>query len=129
MAGDNDGGPSAAFRFIDDDAVKPARIEHGCEELWFGDRAGPQYNFLVYFFEDARARIRARAYLDEIDKVTIFPATLKNSDGGPQAEIEAPELWAGALAYLRRRYLHVTPYDPRHQKSSKLSVGARPKRS
>ncbi len=92
--------------------VEPVAIEHLCEELWFGDRLGERHNFLEYIFEDARARILARAYLSEIERVTIANAFLKTSDSSPPAEIDAPELRAGARAYLRRRYLRVEPDDP-----------------
>jgi hypothetical protein len=103
---------SAQVRSVRKDAIEPIRIEHVCDELWFGERLGQRYNFLEYHFEDSRARIPARADLGQIEVATVYAAFLKNSDSGPYAEVEAPELRAGAIAYLRRRYLRIEPDDP-----------------
>src|SRR5277367_2014129 len=85
---------SQTFRPVSDDSISPTFIQHVCDELWFGDKLEQRYNFLNYVFDDARARILARAYLDHIHVVTVFPAFLRNSACGPSAEVEAPELRA-----------------------------------
>jgi hypothetical protein len=94
-----------------EDPIEPARIVHGCDDLWLGERLERRYNYLDYFFEQGGLRLRARAYLNEIGAVVVYPALLINSDDGPQAEVEAPELRAKAIAYLRRRFARIEPDD------------------
>lgn len=103
--------PAAPFHQSPPDPIEPARIIHGCDDMWFGDRLERRYNFLEYFFEEKGVVLRARAYLKEIDRVDLYPAYLINSNGNPEAQVEAPELRAKALVYLRRRFRRIEPED------------------
>ena len=87
-------------RFIEHDSIQPTQIEHKCEEIYFGDKLEQKYNYLVYHFEIDGAYFWARAYLDEIETVSLH---------GPfeSREIVAPiagQLDSGMIAYFRRRY-------------------------
>lgn len=59
-------------KFVEEDTLAPARIEHHCEEIHADGELEQKYNYLVYHFEMHGRYIWARAYLDEIDQVSIF---------------------------------------------------------
>lgn len=90
--------------FIDDDQILPTRIEHRCECILNAGAIEQRYNYLVYQFERASDSAIARAYLDQIDEVSILQM------GGklPVGEMRSTEFWRDVLAYLRRRYDTVT---------------------
>jgi len=83
-----------------DDPITP-KIEHAVEEIWSGGSLMERYNFLDYHFEQDGAYLRARAYLDDTQEVTLYGPFQK---GGPGTKIVAPEAEQAALAYLERRY-------------------------
>ena len=93
------------------DPIEPVRIEHGCDDLWLGEQLENRYNFFDYFFEEKGLGIRARAYLDDIATVVVFPALLLNSDQGVAAQVDAPEFRAKTIVYLRGRYRRIEPDD------------------
>lgn len=64
-----------------------------------------RYNYLLYVFESGEACVRARAYLDDIATVSIFPA--HRTGGSPTDFVVAPELRELVFAYLQRRYARI----------------------
>jgi len=78
----------------------PFRIKHH-SEMDFDPDTGEclyHYNYLEYWFVFAAGTVRARAYLDTISQVSLYPC--------PDGTHSEQEL-AGILAYLRRRYTTV----------------------
>ena len=109
------GAPMSDFRMDDQDAIAPARIVHNSEQIWNGNTLEENYNYLVYEFETDEHLYRARAYLDDIQKVSILGRFNRVSS---QPEILTSEqVDPRILAYLRRRYavimiLGPTGYEP-----------------
>jgi hypothetical protein len=91
----------------DGDPVAPTSIEHKIDDVYGGAdgrRLEQTYNFLDYHFELNGAYLRARAYLDEIQNVTLFgPFEAR----GNLRKITAPEAERVVIAYLSRRYSRV----------------------
>lgn len=83
-----------------DDAISP-KIERTVEELWDGNVLEQRYNFLDYHFEEGGAYLRARAYLDQMEAVTLFGPF---QERGSIAKVKADEAERAALTYLERRY-------------------------
>jgi len=99
--------PMRVFDDDDEDPVKPSLIEHRIENV-YGGADGKQleqsYNFLDYHFELNGAYLRARAYLDEMQNVTLFGPF---EGRGNLRKISAPEVETAVIAYLARRYSKV----------------------
>ncbi|MEW6435851.1 MAG: hypothetical protein AB1508_01620 [Pseudomonadota bacterium] len=91
----------------DEDQVTPTSIEHKIDDVYGGadgQRLEQRYNFLDYHFELNGAYLRARAYLDEIQNVTLF-GPFESRDN--LRKIAAPEAERAVVAYLARRYSRV----------------------
>lgn len=93
-----------------EDPISPVRITHGCDQLWRGDRLEQRYNFLDYEFETEAHRYRARAYLDDIQTVSIFGPFEKATTILTAAV--GVEIDHRVLAYLRRRYAVIKKPSP-----------------
>jgi len=97
------------MHFVEDDGdpVTPTSIEHKIDDV-YGGADGKQleqtYNFLDYHFELNGAYLRARAYLDEMQNVTLFGPF---EGRGNLRKISAPEVETAVIAYLARRYSKV----------------------
>ena len=73
----------------------PDRIEHGADYMLSAPgKLEFYYNFLVYSWTIDGAAVTARAYLDDIQEVSVFAAPGK---------LETPA-FAPLLRYLQRRY-------------------------
>ncbi len=86
------------------DPITPVEIEHCVDEIWNGASLEERYNYLDYHFELGGAYCRARAYIDDIDTVTLFgPFTRR----GSLSKIDQPDLQRAATIYLGKRFLTV----------------------
>jgi hypothetical protein len=88
------------YKFADQDPIQPTAIEHRCEELHHATTLEQHYNYLVYHFESEGAYFWARAYLDEISKVSLFGPLESRANRIPTGGV----LSEPVLAYLRRRF-------------------------
>jgi len=79
----------------DIDVVVPTEIEHKVEQL------EQRYNFIDYHFTLDGVYLRARAYLDNIEVVTVFGPFERR---GSIKHIDAPNAKNAVLAYLSRRF-------------------------
>ena len=86
----------------DADRITPAEIRHNVEEIVANGETEQIYNYLDYRFEKSGVHCRARAYLDDIDTVSIY-GPFDGADS--EDEIDAPEFYDGVLSYLKRRFL------------------------
>jgi hypothetical protein len=90
----------AEERIVDGDEVVPTEIEHKCEMLFVGDECEQIYNYITYHFDCDGVYFRARAYLDEIETVSVLgpfeDRHSVNRMSGPLNE--------GMLSYLKRRF-------------------------
>jgi hypothetical protein len=93
-----------------EDPILPVWISHNCEELWTGDRLEQGYNYLVYCFETEQHVYEARAYLHNIDTVSIHGPYEK--DAVSSLPLKSVEIDQRVLAYLRRRYTTITRLGP-----------------
>lgn len=93
---------AAVGDLVTEDPITPVSIVHACDEICEGDRVVQRYNHLDYGFERDGVRMRARAYLDDIGKVSIYPPFA--SAAGPLQTVEAPTLRDDVIGYLKRRY-------------------------
>jgi hypothetical protein len=94
----------ATFDGNEADPIKPAEIEHSVDELWADERRQElmqRYNYLDYHFEQDGGYCRARAYLDDPRKVTLFGPFQARGSLDPA---DAPEFEDRVLRYLRRRF-------------------------
>lgn len=90
------------FRWDEEDAIRPVRITHNSEQLWNGNDLEQNYNYLVYEFETEQHSYRARAYLDDIQTVSVYgPFDKSASNPVPLAGVQVDQR---VLDYLRRRY-------------------------
>jgi len=89
--------------YVDGDEVAPVEIEHRCEEIYRGGRLEQRYNHLVYHFECGGRYYWARAYLDDINAVSIFGPF----DGRPAKQRVEGQLDEQLLAYMRRRFREI----------------------
>lgn len=91
----------AESRFEDEDPILPVSITHQCEQIWAGDSLEQEYNYLVYEFETEKHSYWARAYLDDMKKVSVYgPFRPGTRDPAPWTK----KIDERILAYLRRRY-------------------------
>ena len=86
------------------DPVTPTDIEHSIDEIWIDGTLQQRYNFLDYHFSHAGAYLRARAYLEHMDRVTLFGPF---EDRQSIRSVAAPEALEAVLDYLHRRYRRV----------------------
>ena len=98
--------PMTEFRFEEDDPIIPTKITHKSEQLWDGNSLEQSYNYLVYEFETEQHRYFARAYLHEIETVSIHGPFDKSA--AELSAIDDVEIDPRILAYLRRRYPEIT---------------------
>jgi hypothetical protein len=84
--------------FVDQDPIQPVAIEHRCEELRHEGRLEQRYNCLSLRSDDAY--FWARAYLDEINTVSLFGPLESRASRRPTGGA----LSEAVLAYLRRRF-------------------------
>ncbi|MAB09924.1 hypothetical protein [Hyphomonas sp.] len=106
-------GPAAIaqeIRLEEADLILPVRIMHNSEQIWDGDRLVQDYNYLVYEFETEAYLYRARAYLDNIQAVSILGIFDKYSKE-PLRPTDL-EIDPRVLAYLRRRYVEIDMLGP-----------------
>jgi len=88
----------------DTDPVLPTEIEHKIDEIWSNENADQleqHYNFLDYHFEVDGVYLRARAYLDEIQTVTLFGPLAHR---GSITKVANPKAETAVLSYLHRRF-------------------------
>lgn len=79
----------------------PFEIEHSVDEIWDGATLLQRYNFLDLYFEDDDGYCRARAYVDEMDSVTLFGPFAQRTS---LSKVERPSFEQYVLAYLERRF-------------------------
>ena len=96
------GAPMSDFRMDEEDAIVPARIVHNSEQIWNGNTLEQNYNYLVYEFETDEHLYRARAYLDDIQTVSIL-GRFDRASSQPEM-LTSEQVDPHILAYLRRRY-------------------------
>ena len=104
------GVPMADFRMDEEDAILPARIVHNSEQIWNGDTLEQNYNYLVYEFETDEHLYRARAYLDDIQTVSIL-GRFDRASSQPEI-LTSEQVDPRILAYLRRRYAVIMILGP-----------------
>jgi hypothetical protein len=81
----------------------PDKIEHLCDyELREDGYLEYYYNYIVYQWIIDGKTIGGRAYLDEIDKISLY---LKDFDSNP--DILADKKFQPILRYLQRRFKHI----------------------
>ena len=100
------GAPTSDFRMGEEDAIVPTRIVHNSEQIWNGNTLEQNYNYLVYEFETDEHVYRARAYLDDIQTVSIL-GRFDRVSSTPQI-LTSEQVDPRILAYLRRRYAVIT---------------------
>jgi hypothetical protein len=97
----------AGHKFIDTDQVRPVEIEHLCEEIFEGNQLREKYNYFKYHFERQGRYVWARAYSDEIAKVSIYgPFDRRDSMKPVSGPIDDD-----ILAYFRRRFRKVERFS------------------
>jgi len=89
---------------LGEDLIVPSKISHEFDEVIVGAVRQEAYNFLVYEFVTEQGFMWARSYLDTISSVSIFGPFVSADD---RSEIDAPELYAGVLAYFRPRFSRI----------------------
>jgi len=85
---------------VDSDSVEPEEIEHKCEEVLVGERLEQRYSYLVYHFICDGRYFWARAYVDDIDTVSVYGPF----DGRDTMNHVLGPLHEGMLSYLMRRF-------------------------
>lgn len=84
-----------------EDVISPVSIEHKVDDLFDHGELQRSYNYLDYRFERDGAYIRARAYLYEIESVSIYgPFAIS----APHEPVRNDELYRFVLEYLKRRF-------------------------
>jgi hypothetical protein len=104
------GAPMSDFRMDEEDAIVPARIVHNSEQIWNGNTLEQNYNYLLYEFETDEHLYRARAYLDDIQTVSIL-GRFDRASSQPEV-LTSEQVDPRILAYLRRRYAVITILGP-----------------
>lgn len=94
---------------IETDEITPTQIIHGSEQILNAGQLEQDYNYLVYEFETATHLIRARSYLDEIEKVSVFGPFAKDD---PQRPLYNEPIDQSVLDYLNRRYFFIERFGP-----------------
>jgi hypothetical protein len=89
------------------DPIRPVRIDHDVDEIYDDGALEQHYNFLVYQFAKAGNTLRARAYLDEIDAISIFGPYRGETD----ERVDDPELLDAVMGYLKRRFRRIDRFD------------------
>jgi len=89
------------YRFEEDDGIAPSRIEHRVEEIYADGAPEQSYNYLVYHFERSGHYIWARAYLDEIETVSLHGPFDSEAE---RNSIEDAAFFDLVVAYMKRRY-------------------------
>lgn len=84
----------------DDDPIRPVSITHSVDEIRNEGRIEQKYNFLDYRFERDGFTVMARAYLDEIDEVTLHLDP-------PPTGVEGERFVEDVMKYLGWRYASV----------------------
>lgn len=83
------------------DPIVPTSIEHSIDEVWNGEELDQYYNFIDYHFEESRAYLRARFYLDEPQKVFLSgPFESRQS----KVVVAADSTREAVVTYLERRF-------------------------
>jgi hypothetical protein len=91
------------------DNIQPIKISHHVDEITEGDRLLERYNYVVYEFENDDGFLWARAYLDEINKVSFYgPFT----DRSQKTKANAPDFEAAVVEYLKRRFHRIDRFNP-----------------
>jgi hypothetical protein len=104
------GAPMSDFRMDEEDAIVPARIVHNSEQIWNGNTLEQNYNYLVYEFDTEEHLYRARAYLDDIQTVSIL-GRFDRASSQPEI-LTSEQVDPRILAYLRRRYAVIMILGP-----------------
>ena len=93
------------LRHLDTLPVKPVRIEHSVDAAVDATTGAVEhrYNFLDYYFAHSAGEIRARTYLDEIEKVALYL---------PDGASFADDSVKAVVAYLRFRFQTVERLTP-----------------
>lgn len=93
----------------DEDPVTPVSIEHRCEEIIIGGEVEQHYNYLVYALAYEGRRYAARAYLDQIEEVSLYgPFGPEGDDKRLPGPIPEP-----VLAFFMRRYRTISVLGPK----------------
>ena len=90
------------------DPIEPVEIRHDVDRIVVDGKLEQEYNYWIYQFDKYGAFIKARSYRDDIGVVSIFGPF---ADETCQEQIEAPELYAEVLSYLKRRYMAIDRLD------------------
>lgn len=93
------------LQFLETSPVEPLRIDHSVDAALVAATGACEYhyNFLDYYFAHPAGEVRARAYLDEIDKVAIYlPRGVTLTDAGVKL----------ILAWLRFRFYRIEYLTP-----------------
>lgn len=98
------GARSLTFVDAEADAITPS-IAHNVDETWDGDRLEMRYEFLDSHFARPEAYMFARAYVDEIRRVTVYGPFQSRTPAA--ARVDAPHMERDVIAYLRRRFREV----------------------
>jgi hypothetical protein len=93
----------AGHRLVDRDDVRPTEIEHKCDESFSGDDLEQSYNYMVYHFDCNGVYFWARAYIDEIDTVSVHGPFESRGTMNPVPGA----LDQAMLAYFKRRFRQI----------------------
>ena len=100
------------YKCEDQDPILPISITHNSEQMWSGSNLEQSYNYLVYHFETEEHLYRARAYLDEIDTVSVYGPLKKDELPDWGSFLQEIEIDRRIIAYLRKRYAKITRLAP-----------------
>ena len=92
----------------DNDPILPMEIHHEVDRIVIDGKLEQEYNYWIYVFKKYGAFVKARSYRDDIGVVSIFGPF---ADEACQKQIEAPELYAEVLSYLKRRFMAIDRLD------------------
>ena len=105
------------------DPIQPTKVSHHVDEINESGKLAERYNYIIYEFSRDNAYIRARAYFDEIEVVSIY-GPFAASD--KQTKVSAPALEADVLAYLKRRYQQIDRFTMDEKSEPYVTIWRRP---
>lgn len=95
--------------FVETDAITPAKIEHGSEQIFIEGNLEQDYNYLTYEFETESRIVTARSYLAEMEVVSIYGPFSKDE---PRTPLYDEPIDDRIIDYFSRRYYVINRFGP-----------------